>query len=568
MAVCGLSGMAAAPVIPMSVTRTIRERVDYGHSVGLVVGMINGDGRSYFSYGKPSLDSIGTLDEQTVFEIGSVTKVFTSLLLADAVQRGEVSLDDAVGSLLPQGWRVPGGSSPITLLHLATQTSGLPTNPDNLCSEDNTRPFECYGEDLWAAFLRDYSLPREPGAIWEYSNTGMGLLGFALAVRAGKTYETLLRERILNPLGMKSTGLMLDASVLDRRATGHSSVLLRPPFLMPVMEGAGALRSTASDLLDFLAYNLGIKETPLAPALKDAWQRRFATSTPGISIGLGWWLWDLPGGRIVQHGGDTPGFTAFVAFHPVRRVGAVVLSNSRANRYSGVTDIGLHLLDSAYPLTPIRKPAEVSEAVLAGYMGVYEEAGGDSFEIGRTRQRLVGYHVRSNFEFAMIPESIRRLGVYDIEVGPDVSALFRVNAAGAVTGMDWTQGGRTVTYTRKAEPAALRIHSRGDQWVLSIGGGSGAAYEVEASSNGRNWSVIGTLASRGDEITVAKGRDGSRSFRAARRRGTTGGLGMQAGVRFESPETQVIAIQKREAWQSLAWVSGSESRAQSPAYFP
>ena len=568
MAVWGLSGIAAAPVIPVSVTRTIRERVDYGYCVGTVVGMINPDGRSYFSYGRPALDSIRTVDEQTVFEIGSVTKVFTSLLLADAVQRGEVSMDDAVGSLLPEGWRVPGGSSPITLLHLATQTSGLPPNPDNLCSEDATRPFECYGEDLWAAFLRSYSLSREPGASWEYSNTGMGFLGFALAARAGVNYESLLRERILDPLGMKSTGLMMDSAVLGRRATGHSSVLQRPPFLMPVMEGAGALRSTASDLLDFLAYNLGIRETPLAPVLNDAWQRRTATSTPGISIGLGWWLWDLPGGRIVQHGGDTPGFTAFVAFHPVRRVGAVVLSNSRANRYSGVTDVGLHLLDSAYPLTPTRKPAEVSEAVLAGYMGVYEEAGGDSFEIGRIRQRLVGYHVRSNFEFAMIPESIRRLGVYDIEVGPDVSALFRVNADGAVTGMNWTQGGRTVTYTRKAEPAALRIHSRGDQWVLSMEGGSGAAYELEASSDWRSWSVIGTLASRDDEMTVARDGDGSRSFRAVRRRGTTGGLGMQAGVWFESAATRTIVVQEREAWQGLAWVPGSDSRAQSPGYFP
>ncbi|MBX3745068.1 MAG: beta-lactamase family protein [Verrucomicrobiae bacterium] len=522
---------ATPPVIPASVTQAVRQRVDFGYSAGIAVGLIHRDGRAFHGYGRRDRDRPGAPDEHTLFEIGSVTKVLTSLLLAEAVHRGELDGNDTVASLLPDRILPRGRDREMTLLQLATHRSGLPVNPDNLCVEDVTRPFECYTEERWRDFLERHVPPREPGSAWEYSNTGFGLLGYALAARAGVSYEALLRERVLGPLGMTSTIIDPDDDQAERLAKGHSSVLKRPPFRLPVLEGAGALRSTVSDLLTFLSFQLGLEDTPLRPAMRDIETFRTATTYPGMGMGMGWFLWDLPGGRVLQHGGETPGFTAFVGCHPARGIGAVVLSNSRVNAYTAVTDIGLRLLDSSYPLTPIRRPADVPQETLASYMGVYQGPGGDSFEIGRVLNRLVGYHVRSDFEFVLVPESARRLLVLEIEVGPNVAAQFQVAANGRVTGMDWTQGGQTASYTRTGDPARLTLSPSGHEIGIGIVGGGDVPYEIQASSDQTRWEKIGSVTANSEPLHEVIRRAEPRFYRAVRRRNA----GLEFG-HFQVPE--------------------------------
>ena len=196
----------------------------------------------------------------TIFEIGSATKVFTSLLLADMVQRGEVALNDPVAKFLPAGVSVPERNGrQITLVDLATHTSGLPRLPANLNPKDPNNPYADYTPEQLYQFLSSYQLPRDIGAQYEYSNLGGGLLGFALARRAGMSYEALVKSRICDPLGMKDTGITLTPEMKARFAVGHDQGLARVEnWDLPTLAGAGALRSTANDLLAFVSANIGL----------------------------------------------------------------------------------------------------------------------------------------------------------------------------------------------------------------------------------------------------------------------------------------------------------------------
>ncbi|MBL9134415.1 MAG: serine hydrolase [Verrucomicrobiales bacterium] len=514
----GLQAVAEAPALPADVDQALRARVEYGYNVGIVVGMVNPDGRIVRGYGFRDADAGDAVDGQTLFEIGSITKIFTATLLSDAVVRGEVELDDPVQRFLPESVHVPSGNTDITLRQLAIHRSGLPSLPDNLCSEGIRQPFSCYDVERLYAFLNGFTLTRDPGAAWEYSNLGVGLLGHVLARRSGRDYEALLRERVLDPLGLHSTGEVPPSEAADRVATGYSGAVQAPPFRMPALEGAGVLRSTVDDLLIFLSHHLGILDSPLGPALRATHNRQGSTGQSGVDMGLGWLRIDLPGGTVLQHDGETPGFTAFLGMHPTRRLGVAVLSNSRFNTFAGLGDVGFHLLDSSYPLRSITRPAAVPATTLCAYTGWYRSAAGDVFELGCERDRLVLYHVRSDFEFTLYPQSTTRFTGLDIELGTGAAALFRTNNLGRVTRMDWTQSGQTVAYERAGDAARLELTHQNGQRVVSLRGGQ-ARFDVEASSDLRRWEAIGSLTSNSEPL-VDSGASSSESrfFRARRQR--------------------------------------------------
>ena len=172
-----LSWAANLPAIPEDIKQSVRQRVDHGYCPGIVVGVITPQGRQYFGYGRTALKNGQLPDKDTIFEIGSVTKVFTGLLLADMVERRELTLDDAINKFLPQGVRAPTrGEKPITLVDLATHTSGLPRLPDNMGSRTIDKAYDGYSPELMYAFLSSYQLTRDIGSKFEYSNYGMGLL--------------------------------------------------------------------------------------------------------------------------------------------------------------------------------------------------------------------------------------------------------------------------------------------------------------------------------------------------------------------------------------------------------
>ena len=208
---------------------------------GIVVGVLGPDGRRIVAGGSGPGAGVGG---GTLFELGSITKVFTALILADMVNRGEVSLDDPAARYLPPGHRMPQRDGrPITLRDLATHRSGLPRMADDMRSiGDPDGPFADYTEARLLAFLDRYRLSREPGSQWEYSNLGMGLLGYLLARAAGTDYETLLRARITGPLGMTDTLITLPPSQAARLAAPFDAYM-RPvrPWDLAVLKAAGGI---------------------------------------------------------------------------------------------------------------------------------------------------------------------------------------------------------------------------------------------------------------------------------------------------------------------------------------
>lgn len=299
-------------------------------SVGVVAGVTNAEGRVVVGYGRLSADDPTQPDGDTVFEIGSITKVLTSTLLADLVSSEELGLDTPVQSLLGNKVRVPARKgAEITLGHLATHSSGLPRLPGNFDPADESSPYADYDADHLYEFLSSHKLRRDIGEAVEYSNVGYGLLGHALALREGADYETLVTERILEPLQMDDTAVELTPALRARLAPGHDG-RLRPAanWDFTALAGAGALRSTVNDMLTFLEANMGLRESTLQPAMELAHAPRLMDPALGMELGLGWIIAAEGDRRFVWHNGATGGYASFIGFDPEAGEGVVILSNS------------------------------------------------------------------------------------------------------------------------------------------------------------------------------------------------------------------------------------------------
>lgn len=420
----------------------LADRIDVQHQgVGIVVGVIDPTGRRVVAYGKTAKDG-KPVAANTVFEIGSVTKVFTSLLLADMVQRGEVALTDPVSQYLPPNVKMPEhGGKKITLVDLATHTSGLPRLPSNLHPKDPANPYADYTVAQLYEFLSTVELTRDPGSKYEYSNLGGGLLGHVLARRAGTDYETLVRTRILHPLAMKSTAITLSDAMKERLATGHDASLQPVSnWDLPTLAGAGGLRSTTHDLLTFVGANLGIIRSPLASSMAAMLATRRPTGNPGLEIALGWHISTHNGREIVWHNGGTGGYRSWIGFDQKSRTGVVVLSNTSTN--AGVDDIGAHLLDPTIPLIQPPKQhreVKVDPAILDRYTGRYELAPTFVITVTRNGDHLFA-QATSQPNFEIFAENDHDF-FYKVV---DAQLTFVVNDAGRATSLVLHQNGANV----------------------------------------------------------------------------------------------------------------------------
>ena len=394
----------AADRIPPDVRDHVTRRVDQGYCVGLVVGVLDEQGPSYFSRGRFSVNGGRPVAEDTLFEIGSITKAFTAILLADMAERGQVDLNDPVQKLLPASARVPArGESQITLRDLATHRSGLPRLPDNLEPKDSENPYADYDEEHLLQFLSGHELSRDIGKQYEYSNLGAGLLGHALARSARTTYERLIIDRVCDPLGMSDTRILLSDEQKSRLAQGHAGTKPVKNWDLDALAGAGALRSTAQDMLRFLSGNLGLAETPIAKALQATHRDRFETGQPDLYVALGWHVWTKFGTTILWHNGGTGGYRSFCGFCPEKKLGVVVLTNS----FEDIDDIGLHILGPKFELKTLREPTTVDAASLTDYVGHYELRPGLVFEITSEGNQLFA-QLTGQDKHPVYPESDRK----------------------------------------------------------------------------------------------------------------------------------------------------------------
>lgn len=329
----------------------------------LVVAVVRDGRRQVAAVG--AVDSVGTAPTaRTPYEVGSVTKVVTALTLAEMARRGEVALTTPVGDLLPDSVAVPtSGVTPMALVDLATHTSGLPRLPPTLLlTADPDDPYAAYSEADLYTFLGLYELPRAPGATYEYSNLGAGLLGLALTRRAAAEggaagYEVLVRERVLGPLGMDRTFVTVPDSLRAAPAVGAFGQPVPHWTWTDATVGMGGLYSTADDLLALVEATIAPPDAlpaPLRAALVDA--ARPLRRTPGqMRVGLGWHV--IPdlreGAGVVWHNGGTGGGSSFVGLDREAGVGVVVLTNRGGAANQEATRFGLgvlrRLVDAAPP---------------------------------------------------------------------------------------------------------------------------------------------------------------------------------------------------------------------------
>ena len=424
----------------------LKERVDtYQQSPGIVVGVVDSSGRHVFAYGSMGRD-LGPVNGRTLFEIGSITKVFTCVVLADFVLRGDLELDTPISRFLPPD-ATNASTREITLLELATHTSGLPRLPTNFEPGDPDNPYADFTVRLLYDFLRQYERSDQTSRSYAYSNLGMGLLGHLLTLHTGTDYETLVVRHICDPLQLVDTRIVLSEDQKRRLAVGHN-VGGEPVknWDIPVLAGAGALRSTAEDLLTFLAANLGWTPTELDSAFRMTWEPRFQAGSRDAWIGLGWHILKKHGSEIIWHGGGTGGYRAFVGFDPERKKGVVVLANS-ANR---VDDLGLHLLNPRFELAelkPPRRAIEVAPEILATYVGEYELAPSVIFTITREGNQLYA-QLTGQQRYPIFPETENRF-FYRVV---DAQITFVKNEQGEVTHLVLHQFGLDQKAPKRKQP--------------------------------------------------------------------------------------------------------------------
>ena len=422
----------------------LRYLVEDGETPGIVLGILEPDGSTRILAAGSAGAGMQPLGPRTVFEIGSINKTFTGTILADMVARGEVALDDPVQQYLPDSVRVPTRNGrQITLLDLATHRSGLPRMPDNFVPAREGNPYATYDIPLIYAFLNGHQLRRDIGAEFEYSNLGFGLLGHALGRAAGKEYRDLVRERILEPLGMRMTSYDRQGDVAAWHAQGYTERGEAAPFwdASEAIAGAGGLRASVEDMLVYLRAQVGPADTDLERAMRVAQQEH--QRYPENAIGLAWAIRRTPDGRtVISHSGGTGGFNTFIGFDPYRRTGVVMLTNT--NDFDD--DLGMDFLMRGAPLA-IPEVA-VAREVLARYAGEYELAPGRSLVTRLEDDGTMTVRWGGNVRFRMYAESDSS---FYLKRTP-MRMRFTKDASGAVAGLVMNMGG--------TDQAARRVSDR------------------------------------------------------------------------------------------------------------
>lgn len=356
---CTPGGGPAPTTLQQLVDQEVGSVVDSRKAVGIAAAVIRGDQVSRFYYGETVKGSGKAPDANTEFEIGSVTKTFTSALFGLMLADGVVTLDTPLQDLLPSSVHVPEyQGQKILLRHLASHLSGLPTVPTNMDFVPLKDPYRDYTLENLYDFLGGYTLTRAPGSAYEYSNMGMSLLGIALSLKAGLPYEQLVEDRVLTPLGLADTVFNLSDAQHARLAAPYRESLLADYACVPPVAWsewhigpfapAGALHSTLEDFVRYAQANLHATENALAPAADLLYTPRFTVSDQ-IEVALGWHHVHTPTGLdVVFHDGETGSYCSFLGFVPATGEAVVLLANTSAAVFTD--GAGFHVLDGLHAL--------------------------------------------------------------------------------------------------------------------------------------------------------------------------------------------------------------------------
>ncbi len=293
---------------------------------GVAVAIFYQGKEYYFNYGVTNSQSATPVTSDTIFELASVTKIFTTSALSVLVQQGKVKLTDPISAYLPALANTQGlPIDQVTLLNLATHTASFPRDITDFGADKNDQTGFMQSLKTWQ--------PQNPiGSNYLYSNVGFGLLGKVIANASGQDYQTLISNTITSPLGMKSTYVTVPTSLSANQAQGYGPMGNPAPAYQPgFLYGGGALRSSARDLLAFMEANLGVKAN-VPPLLQTALlkaQQPYYQVKPGFTMALGWQRMTKSGTLLLTKNGMNQGFSSFIGFAPDQKLGVVVLANQR-----------------------------------------------------------------------------------------------------------------------------------------------------------------------------------------------------------------------------------------------
>jgi D-alanyl-D-alanine-carboxypeptidase/D-alanyl-D-alanine-endopeptidase len=381
--------------------------------MGAAVGQLGPEGELLHGLGRMGVDDSRRPDGDSVFEIGSISKVFTGLLLADAVVRGEVELDMPVAELLPDDVELGVNGRPMTLQDLSTHVSGLPRMPGNFIPINLLNPYKGYDNARMFAYIDGFDPERAPEDEWEYSNLAVGLLGQLLAARAETDYPTLLRERILDPLGMADTAVAPDEHFGERLAAPHDfDGEPAGTWDLEAMEAAGGIRSSARDMMRFGSFCLGELEPSGSETLREALELSMIPRCPTDDdgkyfMGLGWMInVDL---GIWWHNGATGGYHAMFEVLPDEGRAVVALGNMSGGTVGQLADrmvvewVGEGEYQIDVPTQVTLAPAELDALV-----GNYHSPATGVLVVEREGDKLYG-RMSIQPRYRLWPESARRV---------------------------------------------------------------------------------------------------------------------------------------------------------------
>lgn len=419
--------LTATPGGALDMENLLQEYTENNGTPGVAVGLIDQGEIQFFSCGRMSLEG-PPVSEDTLFEIGSITKVFTTLALMDMVNKGEVHLDDPVEKYLPEVElaKLKG----ITLRHLATHTSGLPRWPENCWApKDPANPYAEISADHLYECLRVCELRALPGTQFEYSNIGMATLGHILSICREKSYEELIQERVAQPLSMQETKVSVNPEMQGQFASGyHLGQEVSHWDLPSPVAGCGALRSNIRDMTKFLAANMG-EASLLSQAMQKCHEEQFSP-TPGLAVGFGWVLSNSNQAELVWHNGGTGGFRSYLGFNPKTKRGVVILSNSTED---WPDELGLVILDPDYKRPIVDETLAKNTEYLNQFVGSYEVTLPDDLSKQQLQITTFGkllVSALSGGEVGMLyPESY---GVFGVKGFPDGKVYFSFDDLGKV----------------------------------------------------------------------------------------------------------------------------------------
>jgi serine-type D-Ala-D-Ala carboxypeptidase/endopeptidase len=448
-----LSAMSAFAMSDGDLRAALEQRFKGDRTGACVAAAVIDNGTTASAYFCADPNSQRPYDEQTAFEIGSVTKTMTAALLAEFIARGEVALNDPIAKLLPPGTSVPSfDGREITVSDIVTHTSGLPSFPPQWHVTDMNNPYAALTEGDLLGALAATPLTRTPGSQWEYSNFAMMVLSYALAKRSGKDYETLLRERLLAPLGMNDAFIAKRPPHL-RIAQGHlPTTMPAGPWDFPVdMAGVGGVRATLPDMVRYLEGELGTRESAITPALAQTQQQ--VASPDGHTMGMNWEILSTAkmadGHTITMHGGGTGGYSSFVAFDRAAKRAAVLLSDTALTNLGGLVTLGLHLLDPSVPVGAPRIVATADAKLIDALVGRYRLQGRLGMEL-RHKGDALTIQADSQPEFEMGYDSAGDF--YPLQFDAVLRPKRKADGTYAFT---WFQGGGAAEAERVGAPAPV-----------------------------------------------------------------------------------------------------------------